>query len=183
METSHDPAKTIGTVLFSDGDMIDDILAAAVAGLRRDGLRVGGLLQHFGERLPGGKRSMWLEDLATGGMIRIDTPRGPGAQGCTLDTGGLAQAADALGQVAHAGADIAVVNRFARSEASGQGLRDEIIAILLAGIPLLIAVRDSMLPAWEDFIGSPAHLLAPDPVAIRAWVRCIVPSRPVQDAA
>jgi hypothetical protein len=112
---------------------------------------------------------MWLEHVASGAMHRIDQPRGPGAGGCVLDTRGLLDAAADLRQVADSQADIAVVNRFGKSEAEGQGLRDEIAAIVLAGIPLLNAVRDDLLKAWEAFLGRPTVVLPADPAAIRDW--------------
>jgi hypothetical protein len=169
MDKPRDDRASVGTVVFASGVEIDAALGQAVGLLKRDGLAVAGLLQHFGERQPGGKRSMWLENVASGAMHRIDQPRGPGASGCVLDTSGLVDAAAELRQVADSRADIAVVNRFGKSEAEGQGLRDEIAAIVLAGIPLLIAVRDDLLTAWEAFLGRPTAVLPADPAAIRDW--------------
>ena len=55
---------------------IDAVLSAAVDLLRSNGVRVAGLLQRFGDTLPGGKRSMYVEVLSSGERIRLDLPRG-----------------------------------------------------------------------------------------------------------
>jgi hypothetical protein len=135
MDKPGDDRMHVGTIRFGSEVEIDGAMSQAVDLLKREGLAVAGMLQHFGERQPGGKRSMWLENVASGAMHRIDLPRGPGASGCVLDARSLARAAAELGQVAHSNADLAVVNRFAKSEADGHGLRAEIAAIVLAGIP------------------------------------------------
>ena len=84
-----------GAVVFGDGVPIDTIMAAAVAGLRRDGIAVAGLLQRFGAGRAGCRREMWVEDVAGATCYRIDQDLGPGAVGCVLDEGGLGVAAAA----------------------------------------------------------------------------------------
>src|SRR3954469_3428966 len=79
-----DPTAKVGVLLY-DAIEVDETLAATVALVRAKGIRVAGLLQRFGATLPNGKRSMWLEDIATGRSIRLDQPRGPGATACVLD--------------------------------------------------------------------------------------------------
>jgi hypothetical protein len=96
-----------------------------------------------------------------------------------LDTHGLVRAAAELGEVATSQAEVAVVNRFAKSEADAHGLRDEIAAIMLAGIPLVIAVRDDLISAWEEFLGEPGDVLPPEPVAICTCGRHQARSRPL----
>ncbi len=67
----QDNIAIVGVVY--DGRLdIDAVLSAAVDLLRSNGFRVAGLLQRFGEPLPGGKRSMYVEDLSSGERIRLD---------------------------------------------------------------------------------------------------------------
>src|SRR5208282_312595 len=91
--TDSDPAAKVGVLLYDAKAEVDEILNASIALIRAQGIVVAGLLQRFGERLPNGKRSMWVEDIATGQRIRIDRPRGPGAMACMLDPDALAQCA------------------------------------------------------------------------------------------
>jgi hypothetical protein len=67
------------------------------------------------------------------------------------------------------GAELVIVNKFGRQEVLGQGLRQEIAAALLAGLPLLIAVRRDFLPAWRDFAGEDWVELAPEEAVVEAW--------------
>ena len=159
----------VAAVVFDRGVDVDAVLGAAIGALRQEGVAVVGLLQSFGERLASGKRSMWLEDLGSGQRRRIDQPRGPGATGCTLDADALASAACDLRRALRAGGDLLVINRFGGSEASGGGLRAEITEALLGDTPLLIAVREDLLEAWESFLGAPAFRLPPQPEALLGW--------------
>jgi hypothetical protein len=158
-------------VVFTAADDVDSALAAAVATLRRDGLRIGGLLQELGAAISPCRQEMHLRVLATGERLRLDDPRGPAVQGCTLDADALARAAMALGAAVRAAPDLLVVSRFGKQEAQGGGMRAEIAEALLSGIPVVVAVRGSLLADWEAFLGTPASVLPPTEAAIAAWVR------------
>src|SRR6185503_11545491 len=97
-QLTPDPAAKVGVLLYDSTVEVDALLAAAVALVRAKGITVAGLLQRLGERLSNGKHSMWLEDIATGRSIRLDSPRGPGATACVLDPDALAQGACLLQQ-------------------------------------------------------------------------------------
>lgn len=56
----------VGVLLYDNTVEVDTILAASVRGIREHGIAVAGLLQNFGDRLPNGKRSMWVRDIGTG---------------------------------------------------------------------------------------------------------------------
>ena len=73
--------------------------------------------------------------------------------------------------------NLVVFNRFGKSEAAGGGLRGEIAEATLSGTPVLIAVRDEMLDAWEAFVGGPWARLAPDAEALLAWAERAVTRR------
>ena len=144
-------------------------MAETAALLRTRGVPVGGLLQRFGGRLPSGKPSMWLDDVATGAVIRLDQPRGPGATSCTLDPSALASAACLLRNAANSGARVIVVPRFGSVEAEGGGLRMEIAEAVLSGAVVIIGVRPALLPDFEQFLGSPGTTLRPCAAAIAGW--------------
>ncbi len=142
MHNNTDPSAATpraAAVVFEHGDDADAAMAVAVASLRHAGLRVGGLLQVFGPALGPCKREMNLLVLASGEWIRLDEPRGPEAQGCTLDADALTRAAVALREAVRARPDLLVVSRFGKQEALGGGMRAEIAEALMSGIPVLVA--------------------------------------------
>jgi hypothetical protein len=92
-QPAPDPAAKVGVLLYNTSLEVDAILAASIDLIRAQGVVVAGLLQRFGERLPNGKRSMWVTDIATGQALRLDRPRGPGAVACMVDPDVLTQCA------------------------------------------------------------------------------------------
>lgn len=167
----NDIAPRAAAVVFDQGDEADAAIAAAVAALRQDGLRVGGLLQVFGASVGPCRREMHLFVLASGDWIRLDQPLGAGAQGCTLDADALTRAAVALRAAVQARPDLLVVSRFGKQEALGGGMRAEIAEALVSGIPVLVAVREALLADWEGFLGAPPALLPSCADSIIAWAR------------
>jgi hypothetical protein len=172
------PFRT-AVIVYGPGDDADAALLTAVEILQRAGRTVAGLLQRFGAPIAPGKREMLLDILPDGGTIRLNDPRGPGVQGCILDSDALARAAMAFHEAALTCPDLLVASRFGKSEVSGGGLRVELAEAMIAGIPLLVPMRIEMLPAWNAFLGGPGEVLAPRPDAILAWAasqRVAVPS-------
>lgn len=169
-----DPTAQVGVLLYDTTTEIDAVFVAAVARIRGRGVTVGGLLQRFGERLSNGKRSMWIDDIASGMSIRLDKPRGPGAIACMLDPDALAQAACMLQRAIATGPELVVVSRFGNAEADGRGMRAEFADAICSGAAVLVAVRFSLLNDLEGFLGGPAHLLLPSAEAISAWAEGIV---------
>jgi len=188
---SADPeiAATVGVLLYDATTEPHAVLMAAVDQLRARGLTVGGLLQRRGQRLPSGKRGMWLDDIATGTTIRLDEPRGAGASSCMLDTDALARGASLLRQHIDAGLSVMIVNRFGALEAEGTGLRAEIAEAICAGAVVLIPVRADRLPAMEAFLGCEATVLPASPIEIAEWAQraanapAVVASPPGRQAA
>lgn len=142
-------------------------LRRIVEAARAKGLRVAGALQ-YDTVIPGRRRcQMALEDLSTGRLHAISEDRGPGARGCNLDLGLLAEAETALlAGLAAEGADLVVINKFGKSEAMGAGLRGVIVAALETETPLVIGVPLVNLDAWQAFVdglaGEVAHDLPED---------------------
>jgi hypothetical protein len=169
-EPAPDPAAKVGVLLYDSTVEVDALLAAAIPLVRAKGITVAGLLQRLGTLLPNGKHSLWLEDIATGRSIRLDSPRGPGATACVLDPDALAQGACLLQQAVASGADLIIVSRFGSVEADGSGLRAEIAEAICSGAAVVIPVRFSVLNDLERFLGGPAQLLLPSPAAIADWV-------------
>lgn len=114
---------------------------------------------------------------ASGVSIRLDRPRGPGAVACILDPDVLAQAACLLERAAASQPDLIIVSRFGNAEADGGGMRSAIAEAICCGVPVLIPVRFSLLNDLEGFLGAPAALVLPSPLAIVNWAEGLIVGR------
>jgi len=162
-------AARVGVLLIDASEEVNTVTADAVALLRARGVAVGGLLQRFGERLSSGKHSMWLDDVISGRVIRLDQPRGAGARSCTLDASALADAACLLRRAAVVGCNIIFVPRFGSVEAEGGGMRVEIAEAVLSGAVVVTGVRPALLPDLELFLGGPGTVLLPSAASVAGW--------------
>lgn len=164
-------ACRIAAVVYDRASRPDAAFREVVAGLRRRGVRVGGLLQDGqDEGALGGSccATLQLEDIATGRRIEIFEDRGAGTRGCRLDSAGLAEASAWLRQAIAAHPDLLFVNRFGRQEADGRGLLDEIAAAVVAEIPVVVPVGAALLPQWRAFAGE-EWIALDDRRALEAW--------------
>ncbi|MEZ2407642.1 nucleoside-triphosphatase THEP1 [Bosea sp. OAE752] len=160
----------LAAIPYASNFGIDGFMQGVVARLRRRGLRLGGVIQHNDEACEDRCMAMSLEDLANGTRFPISQDLGPSAEGCRLDAAGLAAAAAAFSGALTERADLVVVNKFGKQEALGGGLRDEIAKAVMAGLPVLLAVRHDVLPAWRAFVGDDWIELAVDEEQIERWV-------------
>jgi hypothetical protein len=170
----------IGVVVYDRDSRPDAMLADVVRRLQGRGLRVGGLLQEAKGDRAACCETLALEDIGTGRRAEIFERRGPQARGCRLDPAGLAAAAWFLRQAVEARPDVLFVNRFGRQEADGRGLSDEIAAAVLAGIPIVVAVGEAILPAWQAYADGAGTRLE-GAAALEAW--CLARAEPVAHAA
>lgn len=159
----------LAAIVYPAGFPIDTLLVRVADDLRREAVRLGGVVQHNTGVCDNGCASMLLEDLASGRLFPISEDRGAGAAGCRLDAAGLAAAGAAFSDALSASIDLVIVNKFGKQEALGQGLRAEIAAGVIAGLPLLTAVRDDMLAAWSAFAGEGWRRLPPEHEAVMDW--------------
>lgn len=161
----------------SKGDGVDRLLAEAADALRREGVRVAGLIQRARPGQAECCSEFWLEDLASGARHEISQRLGREARGCRLDYGRLAEAHAGVEASLEAGAEVLILNRFGYSEARGGGLRPLIERAVSAGIPLLISVNDSYRAEWQAFCGGFARDIPGHPAEVRAWVGEVLAAR------
>ena len=115
---------------------------------------------------------MDLINLASDTIIRISADRGNLAQGCRIDPGGLAEAAEMVERSIRTGApDLVILNRFGKAEENGGGMRHAIGAALLADIPVLLSVSEPALPAFEHFAGGLCLVIEADAQVLREWLK------------
>lgn len=153
---------------------VDDLLEAVARVLQKEGVIVAGFLQ----RESGGHgeccNRIDLEDIASGEPHIISQALGSGARGCRLDPQALAGVAGPLLAGLDRRPDLLILNRFGKGESEGQGFRAVIEEACARGIPLLTAVRENYVEAWQGFAGELGAVLAPDEAVVVAWARAAV---------
>lgn len=154
----------IAALVYGEDVHPSTIMTDVVRELRGRGVSLAGAIQH-----DEGPCSMILELLPSGMRMSISQQLGSGSAGCRLETGALAEAALRMRQALDSGPQLAVFNKFGAQEAAGAGLRDEIAAAVLAGIPVLVPVRERFLPEWSDFTGGEFTRLDCHTPAALAW--------------
>lgn len=163
---------------------VDDILDAVARALLKEGRTVAGFLQR--ENTEDGEccGEIQLEDIATGARHVISQALGAGARGCRLDPRALADVAGPLFVRVEAGPDLLILNRFGKGESEGQGFRAVIEEACMRGIPMLTAVREGYVEAWQQFSGDLGILLPPDRDAVIDWARgALAAALELRDAA
>ena len=143
----------------------DACLTAAVRLMQAAGLRLSGT---FALETLDPTCDMQLQVLPDGPVLRINQNLGKQARGCRLDGGALEQAVVEVSARTE-GAQLLIVNKFGKLEASGRGFVPLIVQALDRGMPVLIGVNTLNLPDLLGFAGDMAQALPGDPAAIAAW--------------
>lgn len=159
----------LGAVQYEQGFDINRVLRLTAEKLRKEGLTLAGVVQRNREASKVCCEHMGLVDLRTGGLIAISQDLGPHAQGCRLDHYKLADVAGIIAGAIASGADLLIINKFGKAESDGNGLLSCITEAIGAGIPILTAVRDPYLEAWQAFHGGLADELPPMAGAVHDW--------------
>ncbi|MEM8802516.1 MAG: DUF2478 domain-containing protein, partial [Pseudomonadota bacterium] len=156
------------TVAPGRGDT-DLLLAGLSDALAARDVRTVGTVQINTECEGEGPCDMDVRVLPDGPVLRISQTLGAGARGCRLDPGAL-ETAIGLCESRLGGAGILIVNKFGKQEALGRGFRGLIGDALAQGIPVLVGLNRLNQDAFHDFTGSAAVEIAPNEMALLAWV-------------
>jgi nucleoside-triphosphatase THEP1 len=146
-----DEALPILAAVYRDGATFEKLLQRAVAALRADGLRLGGLIQHSVPNAHRRKCDMLLEDLSTGERYPISEDRGALASGCVLDTDRLLTASIAAENGLSETTDLLILSKFGKAETEGGGTRSLLAQALDLAVPILIGVPEVNRAAFETF--------------------------------
>lgn len=163
----HLTQTAIAAVILRDNHGIDDLVAGFAISLINRGWWVRGLVQEMHQGRQGCKLS--LVSLDDGKLYPISHHFGKHVSSCCLDPAGIAEASEALRQIADEGADLAVFNRFSGLEVKGGGFASEMLTIMSQDIPSLSIVPERHLATWRHFTGGLAVELVPDRQALESW--------------
>lgn len=176
LDNGCDDERPPVAAIVDDGEAdADALLAAVVCAQRRAGRRVRGLLMTYPDGAEGCAAAMVLVDIDTLDEYLVSQPMGSGSTSCRADPQGFAAASRVLRDALQQSPDLVVSNRFGGLEAEGGGFADELLALMLQGVPLLTVVSARHVEAWRRFSGD-APLLPAEPAAVEAWLaRCLAP--------
>jgi hypothetical protein len=163
----------IAVVQGAPGAVVDDLLSSFVERWTPT-LRIAGIVAD-GNGLAEGKCSAgYLRSITSGKRFSIFAEQISDLDACNVDGGGaIAAAALAEREIAQ-GCDLVVLNRFAKLEEAGEGLRRAFAAAIGAGVPLLTSVSPNRVAAFERLVATGFVMLRPDPAEIDAWVDAAV---------
>jgi nucleoside-triphosphatase THEP1 len=122
------------------------------------GTRIGGVLQQALFNTAGEIVGLDAIDVSNNRRIPISRPQ-QSPDECGLDVSALAQTTQIIDKAISDRLDLVVVEKFGELEQKGQGLIDEILQTIVEGIPLLISVHESALPAWQERSGNLGSVL------------------------
>lgn len=169
-EDIHLDPRKVAAVVYDDGVAVDELLLAFTRELLESGARVGGVLHvPRGPAGCGPAAPMQLLDVATGNVFPMCQDLGRGADDCCLDPAKLRHAADRIRVATESAVDLVVASRFGKEEARGKGFRDELAGAILAGRPILTAVRRSLVDPWFSFTDGIGTVLDARLWVLRDW--------------
>ena len=153
---------------FSEGEA-NDVLAAVADVLLAEGAMLAGAVQRNESTARGGP--MHLQVLGPEAVVCISQALGAGSQGCRLDPDGLERAVGLVQRQMDLGAALLVVNKFGKQEAEGRGFRPLIGQALAEGMPVVIAVADEYIAAFEQFSDGIGTVLEPSAASVLGFCR------------
>lgn len=156
-----------------------DLLLANVAhALLGKGHMLAGTVQVNSDRVDCRGCDMDVLVLPDGPTIRISQSLGKNAKGCRLDPSALEDAVAVTSKKLAEGADLLIVNKFGKHEASGRGFRDIIAQALEQNIPVLVGTNRLNEAAFLEFVGDDACKLTPSANRCLNWfLEAIDPSK------
>ena len=156
------------TIAPGRGDT-DLLLAGIAQSLEAKGFRTCGTVQINSSCDGDGPCDMDVKVLPEGPVIRISQSLGKGARGCRLDAGAL-ESSIALSEAQLAKADVLIVNKFGKQEASGRGFRGLIGDALASDLPVLVGLNTLNKDAFLEFTCDEAVALKADSATLMDWL-------------
>jgi hypothetical protein len=156
-------------VVYGAKDNPDRLLLDFTEDLRRSGVRTAGLVQLDSWTGQFDDRAVRTVVLSTREVIPVAHQPNLAARGCGLDCRKLASIAKMIEAAIQEGADVVVINRFGKLEATGKGLIELIQQAAAADIPVLIAVPEHRFAEWIKYSAGMSVRLPCRRAALDRW--------------
>jgi nucleoside-triphosphatase THEP1 len=179
------PPTPITAIVYSDSNAVNAIMRTIADHLLTYGVALAGFVQRNEACVGRTRCDMILEELSSGQRFGLSEDRGPHARGCMLDVDELLRAVGEATRALETGADLAVVNKFGKTEAEGGGFRPLVVEALSRDVPVLIAVPYRNLEAWRLFADAYScdhaiEALTGDAAAILGILGFTAPNTPIR---
>lgn len=169
MPASESPVSKLASIVGAHSIDVQDMFARLATTWRTSGIKVVGAIGEphgLPDRTCG---AGILRDIVSGEPYSIYLETAPVGTSCHIDIVGVERAsAVVLDQVLTA--DIVLLSKFGKLEATGRGLTAVFEAGIAAGKPILTFVADKHIAAWQSFAPG-AMSLTLDEGMIDAWVK------------
>ncbi len=163
------PQPRIAAIRADASGTVQDLMEAFALDLHSQGFVVAGVIQTRILDQATGRRRIVLRDLQSGDHYPISQDLGPGSVACNLDAGELALACASVESAARRGADLIILSKFAKQEASRGGLSDAFRCAVVAKAPVIASVSPDFLEEWSAFAGPLSEFVEPSREALAAW--------------
>jgi hypothetical protein len=160
-------------VVYGVKDNPDRLLRDFTEDLRRSGVRTAGLVQLDSWTGQSDDREVRTVVLSSCEVVHVAHEQNLPAPGCGLDCRKLAGIAKMIEAAIQEGADLVVINRFGKLEATGKGLIEVIRQAADADIPVLIAVPEHRFPGWTKYSAGMSIRLPCRRAALDRWWRSV----------
>lgn len=146
-------------------------LADFARSLQSDGWRVGGMVQEAFYDDQGHRTGIESVDLSTGDRIAINKPNLDPLKngGCSLDRGALMDSGLPLRRALADWPELVIIEKFGEQEQVGEGLTDDILAVIAEGLPTLVLVPAEALDDWRELTGGAIAELPCEEDALQQW--------------
>jgi len=156
---------------------LQNVLEDFIRTLKNDNINVQGILQKSVSNPDGSRLGVDGVDILTLERIALlrPTPYETNNKLCSLNLAELSAATQIIRHAVETQADIAIVERYGKTEADGGGLADDLLALMSSGIPTLVLVSHDHWEAWQEFSGGLAETLKGTSEALLGWWNGIQP--------
>ena len=159
----------LAAIEFAQDEAADALLEDVARQLQKRGIKVAGLIQHAQSEEGQCCGAVFVEDIVSAKRWQIMQPLGQHARGCRLNPQEMANVSVWAMNELQKKPDILFLNRFGKGEADGGGLRSVFEAATLNNVPVLTSVKETYMPAWDDFAAGLAVSLASELSEVLLW--------------
>jgi hypothetical protein len=168
VEIEDEMSAAFAAAVYTPKQADKSALPDFVGRLKAAKIAVAGILQENRFDPKDNRRFIDSVDISTGHRIAIKRPM-PAEDECGLDVGNLVETSAILRNAIAAPPDLVVIEKYGDQEQIGEGLLDEIMQIIAAEIPLLIAVPEPALEIWQTQCGGMGETLPYSSEAMWEW--------------
>lgn len=165
------PDPRIAAVYYRSGHTPKDVFKVFVQRMIERGVNVHGLLQENLLDADGTRWGVDGVDIKTNAHIPLLRPTRFELENkrCSLNLAQLSEVTGILRRALEEPAEIAVIERFSKTESDGGGLADDLLALMASGIPTVVSVLEDEKEAWLRYSGGLAKEVDCSVEALMAW--------------